>query len=193
MSHQGNGIALAVCALIVCAAGWAQDAEQKPAVAPEGSAQTAEKSSAQQPSAPVEHKAEPAVKEGSAPAAADTESKALPAGSKVFIAPMPIGFHALLRDAIRKKKVPLQIVEDRSQADFEITGTAESQKAGAAKILIMGSWHSRESASIQVANLKSGIVVYAYSYHHDNSAHGPRSSAESCAKHLKNKIEGKEE
>ena len=53
----------------------------------------------------------------------------------------------------------------------------------------MGSWHSRESASIKVANLKSGVIAFAYSYNTDNSAHGKKSSAESCAKHLKEKIE----
>jgi hypothetical protein len=55
----------------------------------------------------------------------------------------------------------------------------------------MGSWHSRESASIKIANLKTGTVAFAYSYNNDNSAHGKKSSAESCAKHLKEKIESK--
>jgi len=36
-----------------------------------------------------------------------------------------------------------------------------------------------------VNDLKSGDVVFAYAYHADNSAHGRKSSAESCAKHLK--------
>lgn len=114
----------------------------------------------------------------------------IPAGSKVYIAPMN-GFETYLKAALEKKKVPLKIVERKEDADYEITGEAASQKAGVAKKLIMGSWHSREEASIQVTDLKTSVVVFAYSYTNPNSNHGRRSSAESCAKHLKEKIEGK--
>lgn len=53
----------------------------------------------------------------------------------------------------------------------------------------MGNWHSREEASITVSNIKSGEAVWAYSVHEESSTHGKRSSAESCAKHLKEAIE----
>jgi hypothetical protein len=86
------------------------------------------------------------------------------------------------------KQVPLTVVDDKAQADYEIVSHAETQKAGAAKKILLGSWHSKEEASIQVNDLKSGDVVFAYSYHADNSAHGRKSSAESCAKHLKEKV-----
>jgi hypothetical protein len=115
------------------------------------------------------------------------QDKTIPSGSKVFIAAMG-GFESDLKAALEEKKVPLTVVEQRDQADYEITGTSESQKASAAKKIITGSWHSREDASISVADLKSGTVVYAYSYHNDNSAHGKKSSAESCAKHLKDNV-----
>jgi hypothetical protein len=114
----------------------------------------------------------------------------IPAGSKVFIAPMA-GYETFLRAAIEKKKVPVEIVSDKVAADFEITGTSESQKAGVAKILIMGSWHSNEQSSITVTNLKTGIAAFGYTANKQNSAHGKQSSAESCAKHLKEKIESK--
>ncbi|MGH9668881.1 MAG: hypothetical protein ACRD3A_02055 [Terriglobales bacterium] len=193
-----------VCIMIFAAVGLAQAPQEKPAAPPPKQTESADqaKTAAQQPSTPATKEAAPTAKESgteapakdgtASDAAVEAASTPLAPGSKVFIAPMPIDFHRFLTEAIRKKKVPLQVVEDRNQAEFEITGTAESQKAGAAKIIIMGSWHSRESASIKVTNLKSGIVVYAYSYNTSNSSHGPRSSAESCAKHLKNKIEGKE-
>lgn len=191
------GFLISVCVLLLAAVGLAQDAQEKPADAAAKDTQPTaqEKPPVQQSSAPTgkEGKTAASAKDSAdSGAAVEPPSVPLPAGSKVFIAPMPIDFHRLLNDAIKKKKVPLQIVEDRSQAEFEITGTAESQKAGTAKKVIMLSWHSRESASIKVTDMKSSIVVYAYSYHNDNSAHGPRTSAESCAKHLKNKIEGKE-
>jgi hypothetical protein len=108
----------------------------------------------------------------------------IPAGSKVYIAPMD-GFETYLKAAIQKKKVPIEIVDQREKADYEITGVAESKKAGAAKIIIMGSFHSAEDASIKVSNLKTGEIAYAYSVHKDNSTHGKQSTAEACAKHLK--------
>ncbi len=84
-----------------------------------------------------------------------------------------------------EKKVQIEIVEQREQAEYEITGTSESKKASNAKKIIMGSWHSDEDASIKVANLKTGEIVYAYAAHKKDSAHGQRSTAEACAKHLK--------
>jgi hypothetical protein len=108
----------------------------------------------------------------------------IPAGSKVFVAPMG-GFETPLKKAMANKKVPLEIVEQREQAEYEITGTSESKKASTAKKVILGSWHSDEEASIKVASVKSGEIVYAYSAHKQDSAHGQRSTAEACAKHLK--------
>ena len=115
-------------------------------------------------------------------------AKPIPAQSKVYIAPMN-GFETDLSAALEAKHVPLQVVTGREQADFEIKGTAESQKAGAAKKIIMGSWHSKEEASIQVFDVKTSEMVYAYSYHNDNSMHGKKSAAESIARHLKEKVE----
>ena len=112
----------------------------------------------------------------------------IPSGAKVFIAPMPNGFETYLKAAIEKKKVPVVVVDDKSTAQFEISGASQSQKAGAAKIILMGNWHSTEDASIQVANLATGVVVFAYSVHEQSSTHGRQSAAESCAKHLKDRI-----
>ena len=114
--------------------------------------------------------------------------KSIPPQSKLYIAPMD-GFETDLQAAIEAKHVPVQLVAARDQADFEIKGTAESQKAGAAKKIIMGSWHSKEEASIQVFEVKTSEMVYAYSYHNDNSMHGKKSAAEAIAKHLKEKVE----
>lgn len=108
----------------------------------------------------------------------------VPAGSKVFVATMG-GFETPLKKAIKDKKVPLAIVEQREQAEYEITGASESKKASTTKKIILGSWHSDEEASIKVASLKTGEIVYAYSVHKQDSTHGQRSTAEACAKHLK--------
>jgi hypothetical protein len=105
---------------------------------------------------------------------------------------MPDGFDEYLKNAIHDKKVPIEIVGEKDKADFEITGHSETQKASTAKKVIMWDWRSNEQASIQVSNLKSGEVVFAYSVNKPSSAHGKKSSAEACAKHLKEKIESKQ-
>lgn len=117
------------------------------------------------------------------------QSAKLHRGAKVFVASMPDDFDTYVKSALQKKQVPVQVVASRDEAEFEIQGTSESQKAGAAKKIFMGSWHSDEQASISVTDLKSGEVVYAYSANKKNSAHGKQTSAEACAKHLKEAIE----
>lgn len=119
-------------------------------------------------------------------------STAIPRGAKVFIAKMEGGFETYLAAGIVKKKVPVVIVTDIEKADFEITGVSETDKAGWAKMLFMGSDASREQASIKLVNRSTGEVVFAYNVHKGNSARGKQSAAEACAKHLKKKIEGKE-
>ena len=118
------------------------------------------------------------------------QAKSIPAGAKVFLEPMG-GFDTYLKAAMTKKKVPLQIVEDKAQAEFIITGHSESQKASTAKKVIMGNFHSNEDASINVSSVKTGDIVFAYEAHKDSSAHGQQSTAEACAKHLKDQIEAK--
>ncbi|HEU5400606.1 MAG TPA: hypothetical protein VFU86_04565 [Terriglobales bacterium] len=163
------------CALLFSVLVWAQE-PQTPAQAPQNNANAAaQPAAAAQPKAPA--------------ADASEASLVIPKDAKVFVASMPDGFDDIMKKAIASKKVPITLVDKREDAEFELTGYSESQKAGTAKKLIMGSWHSRESASIKVANLKSGVVAFAYSYNTDNSTHGKRSSAESCAKHLKEKVE----
>jgi len=117
-------------------------------------------------------------------------NKKIPANSKVFLAPMG-GFEEDLKAAIQSKKVPVVLVTDKDQADYEIAGTSDTEKASTAKKVVMWNWHSNEQASITVSDRKSGEVVFAYSVNKKSSAHGKRSTAEACAKHLKEQIEGK--
>lgn len=112
-------------------------------------------------------------------------------GAKVFIAPMPDGFDTQLKTAIEAKKVPVTLVDAREKAEFEITGQSETQKASTAKKVIMWDWHSDEQASIKVENIATSEVVFSYSVNKKSSAHGKRSTAEACAKHIKEKLEGK--
>jgi hypothetical protein len=123
--------------------------------------------------------------------AQEAANKVIPAGSKVFIAPMEDNFQDYLKAALQAKKVPVVVVDDKASADFEIAGHSETEKASTAKKVIMWNWHSNEQASIQVTNLKTSEVAYAYSANKQSSAHGKKSTAEACAKHLKEKIESK--
>ncbi len=120
------------------------------------------------------------------------ESKVIPPGSKVFITPIEGGFDTYLSAAMVKKEVPLTVVTIKEKADFEITAIAESEKAGWAKMAFLGSSQSNEQASIKVVNLKTGVVAFAYAANKGSATRGKQSAAESCAKHLKARMEGKE-
>jgi len=121
--------------------------------------------------------------------AQSSNKMALKPGAKVFVNTMPDGFDTFLKSALSKKKVPLTIVDSKEHADLEMTGTSETQKAGAAKKIFMGSWQSDEQATISIADLKSGEIVFAYSVNKRNSAHGKQSTAEACAVHIKDELE----
>jgi hypothetical protein len=121
----------------------------------------------------------------------DQSKKAIERSSRIYIAPIEGGFETYLAAAIVKKQVPVIVVTDRAKADYEITGIANSEKAGWAKMLFMGIDNSNDMASIKVVDIKSSEVVYGYSVRKGSSARGKQSAAEACAKHLKEKIEGK--
>ena len=112
-------------------------------------------------------------------------------GSTVFIAPMN-GFETYLAAAMTKKKVQIVLVASEAQADFVLTGTSEEKKAGWAKMAFTGSIHSDDAASVTMTNRKSGAIAFAYAVNKKNTLHGEQTSAEACAKHLQDHIEGKE-
>jgi len=114
----------------------------------------------------------------------------IPARSRLFVAPIEGGYDIYLTAAIHKKQVPLVLVTDRSKADFELSGVTESEKAGWARMLFLGSTSTDEQASIKIVNLRTGTIVFGYNVNKSHSARGKQSSSESCAKHLKQKIEG---
>ena len=101
------------------------------------------------------------------------------------------GFESYLAAAFEKKKVPLTIVADQARAAYLITGTSDEKKAGVAKMLIFGQIHSDDAASIQMINQKTGAVVFAYAVNKKNTLHGQQTTAEACAKHLKEQLEKK--
>lgn len=156
---------------------------------------------AQQPPTSADNSPSPSTAQGEAKATAtgnqkltETEPNTLvseqriPSGARVYIASMMNGFDIYVTAAIQKKKVPVVLVADRSKAEFEVTGIAETDKAGWAKMLFMGSQQTNESASVKMVNLKNDAIVFAYSVNKTNSVRGKQSAAEACAKHMKEKI-----
>lgn len=111
----------------------------------------------------------------------------IPSGSRIYVAPMG-GFESYIVAGIMKKKVPVSIVADREKADFEIKGAAESQKAGWAKIMFTGNDSTNEEASINVTQIKTGAIVFAYSVHKGSSVRGKQSAGEAIGKHLNEAI-----
>lgn len=116
-------------------------------------------------------------------------SATIPRGARVFIGPVEGGYDIYLAAAMHKKEVPIVIVTDRAKADFELSSVSQSEKAGWAKIVFWGDTSSREEASVKLVNLKTSTVVWGYNVSKGASTRGKQSSAESCAKHLKAKIE----
>jgi hypothetical protein len=119
-----------------------------------------------------------------------TDPTYIPGGSKVYVADingLP-GFENNLVAAFQKKRVNLIVVADRSQADFEINGFAESQKAGWAKIIFKRGLPESE-ASMQMLNLRSGVVAYAVASYKVDARNGHKSTAEHLAQNLRHKME----
>ena len=119
-----------------------------------------------------------------------TDPTYIPGGSRVYVADingLP-GFENNLVAAFQKKRVNLIVVADRSQADFEINGFAENQKAEWAKI-IFGSGRPESEASIQMVNLRSGVVAFAVASYKVDSYNGNKSTAEHLAKNVRQKME----
>ncbi|MGC1106294.1 MAG: hypothetical protein WA876_07130 [Candidatus Acidiferrales bacterium] len=107
--------------------------------------------------------------------------------NSVFISPMD-GFEVYLAAAFQKKHVPLEVVGDEDHAAYVIKGTADEKKAGWAKI-VLGDVHSDNAASIQMIDQKSGAVIFAYAVNKKDTWHGQQTTAEACAKHLKDQLD----
>lgn len=118
---------------------------------------------------------------------AQAPKAAIQKNAKVFIEPMN-GFENYLSAAILEKNVPIIVTGEKEKADYVITGTSRVEKAGWAKtIFISGS--PQAQASILMRSAKSGDLVFAYSVDKLNAVHADQSTAEACAKHLKQAIE----
>ena len=98
------------------------------------------------------------------------------------------GFETFLAAAFVSKQVPVLVVDKKEEADFIITGTSKTEKAGWASV-IMGSPGAHAWASVKIKSAKTGVMTYAYNVDKPNSRKADQSTAEACAKHIKEFIE----
>jgi hypothetical protein len=101
----------------------------------------------------------------------------IPRDSSVFIDPMD-GFGSELKAAFLKEGVSIDIVSNKSMADFEITG--EIQRATHEQEILL--------VSIRILNLKTRDIVWGYGV---TGITDSQSAAASCAKQLKREMHRK--
>ena len=126
----------------------------------------------------------PAAAPAHAPA---TGMPGIPKGSKVYVEPMG-GFETYLSAALLNKKVPVQVVDNKANADFILSGGSKVEQAGWAKTLFISPL-PHATASIALKSNPDGVLVFAYAVDKPNARKADQSTAEACAKHLKEFIE----
>ena len=134
-------------------------------------------------------------------------------GSTVYIEPMD-GYETYLAAAFVKKQVPLAVVADRKKAAYIIKSTVSSVAPTSPAVVINNTngdnnkndafdsgfqagisrraRNGMTSASISVIDAESSQVVFAYSVGKGRDTNQTQSTAEACAKHLREFIEKSE-
>lgn len=135
---------------------------------------------------PVAGPAAPVPPVSKVPRSAIGRSQIAP-NSRVFIEPNE-GFDTFLIAALDRKHVPVAVVADELQAEYVVQSANDSQKPGWARVIALGQTGSNEEASVRIMRVATSEVVWAYAVHKRNSFHGKQSSAEACAKHLKDVV-----
>jgi hypothetical protein len=118
------------------------------------------------------------------------------ANPRIYIAPAN-GFESFLAGAFTKKNVPAQIVQNADTADYVLSPAPVEQKPESAGGKIArclfaycAGIEGSQTASVTLIDTKTQAVVWAYNVRKGGSSNF-QSSAEACAKHLKNWLEHK--
>lgn len=90
------------------------------------------------------------------------------AGATVFIAPQN-GFQKYLAAALQKKNVPLVAVSSPEHATYILKSVSAS--------------------SVQLIDQRTGAIVFSYAPGKNSNVRGQQTTAEACARHLKDQIE----
>ena len=123
-------------------------------------------------------------------------SQAQTAYTKIYIAP-DNGYESYLAGAFTKKSVPAQIVQTEEAADYILKPAPVEQKPEStggkvARCLFAycAGIEGSQTASVTLIDAKTKSVVWAYNVKKGGSSNF-QSSAEACAKHLKQWLEHK--
>jgi hypothetical protein len=115
---------------------------------------------------------------------------------RIYIAPQN-GFESYLAGAFTKKNVPAQMVQAPEGADYILSPAPVEQKPESAGGKIArclfadcAGIEGSQTASVSLIDTKTNAVVWAYNVRKGGSSNF-QSSAEACAKHLKNWLEHK--
>jgi hypothetical protein len=115
---------------------------------------------------------------------------------RIFIAPSA-GFESYLAAAFTKKHVPAQIVADRGQVNYILSAPPVQEKPESAGGKIArclfaycAGIEGSQTASVTLTDVRTNVVVWAYNVRKQGSTNY-QSSAEACAKHLKEWLERK--
>jgi hypothetical protein len=144
---------------------------------------------------------------------ASAQAPPIKSGSAVYIEPMN-GYETYFAAALAKKHVPLIVVTDKGKADYIITSTVSQHAPSQPAVVVnnttnvnssgypgaggfpragygagYGATLGTTSASISVIDVHSSQVLFAYSVGKTGNANRIQSTAEECAKHLKEFIE----
>ena len=114
------------------------------------------------------------------------QGKKIPAGSKIYV-DAEKGFDAYLTAALGKKKVAVSVVSDKAKADYVLEGLSSHEDKSWASKIFLGHRDTSE-ATIKLIEISSGDIIYAYAVHKKNSMRANQSTAEACAKHLKEAV-----
>src|SRR5260370_32381605 len=102
------------------------------------------------------------------------------------------GFDTALKAALEKKQVPLVVVTDKTQAEYEITGTTQEKKDSTGKkvgmtVLLgfggLAATSDQMIGSIQIVGLKTATIVYPHTPTTTDSA---QVLPDACTRRIKN-------
>src|SRR6187551_2816380 len=110
-------------------------------------------------------------------------------GAKVYIHPMD-GFGSYLYNAFRVKGVPVDLVERREAAEYELSGSEEREEVTKKRkhIPFLPTGGGRKVAVLRLQKVTTGEVLFTKTYPTDEANHGRRGGADACATDLELKI-----
>lgn len=115
--------------------------------------------------------------------AIQAQDKVIAKGSNIYVEAEK-GFDIYLTAALQKKKVPVQVVDSKERADYVLVGNSSHEEKGWASKVFLNHRDSSDAA-VKLVDAKNGDIVWSYVVHKKNSVRAHQSTAEACAKHLK--------